>query len=39
MYPVSTTPDPSPKRERGDALYAEMPEIAEAEALLAELRR
>jgi predicted ATPase len=33
------TPDPSPARERGDALAAEMPEIAEARALLADLAR
>ena len=31
------TPDPSPERERGDAAYAEMPEIAEARALLGSL--
>ena len=31
------TPDPSPERERGDAPFAEMPEIAEAQALLAAL--
>jgi tetratricopeptide (TPR) repeat protein len=31
------TPDPSPEGERGDALAAEMPEIAEAQALLAAL--
>jgi predicted ATPase len=29
------TPDPSPARETGDALAAEMPELAEAQALLA----
>jgi predicted ATPase len=33
------TPDPSPTRERGDALAAEMPEIAEAQTLLADLAR
>ncbi len=31
------TPDPSPEREKGDSARAEMPEIAEAEALLAAL--
>ncbi len=31
------TPDPSPERERGDAAHAEMPEITEAQALLAAL--
>ena len=31
------TPDPSPERERGDAASAEMPEIAEAQAMLAAL--
>src|SRR5271165_1790552 len=33
----SLTPDPSPERERGEAASAEMPEIAEAQALLAAL--
>jgi class 3 adenylate cyclase/predicted ATPase len=31
------TPDPSPERERGDVACAEMPELAEAQALLAAL--
>ena len=31
------TPDPSPERERGDAASAEMPELAEAQALLTAL--
>ncbi|MBV8106344.1 MAG: hypothetical protein JO223_17285, partial [Hyphomicrobiales bacterium] len=35
--PRTLAPDPSPGRERGDALTAEMPEIAEAQALLAAL--
>jgi class 3 adenylate cyclase/predicted ATPase len=35
--PRTLTPDPSPASERGDALAAEMPELAEAQALLATL--
>jgi DNA-binding response OmpR family regulator/class 3 adenylate cyclase/predicted ATPase len=35
--PQALTPDPSPEWERGDALTPEMPEIAEAQALLAAL--
>ena len=35
---MALTPDPSPERERGTAA-AEMPEIAEAEALLAAPRK
>jgi predicted ATPase len=35
--PQTLTPNPSPARERGEALAAEMPEIAEAQALLAAL--
>ena len=35
--PRTLTPDPSPGRERGDAPTPEMPEVAEAQALLAAL--